>query len=269
MPILPAFPQAVSAHLSKWEAGGMFRAILVDDDKWALADIRAVFQSIESGFELAGAFTNADDALVYLMNHPVDLVMTDICMGGKSGFDLLRLTAENRLSFISIIISGHDDFQYVQNAFINRCFYYLLKPVKKAELAEVLNRACAEIAFAREKALPDAGGEHADSTAYDRAVAYLNEHFSEQFSLEDMAVSLFTNPSYLSRVFSQRSGCTISQYRNILRVQRAKVLLAEGGRSILEIALLVGFDSASYFCRKFKEITGVSPQDYRRRAAVR
>ena len=82
----------------------MFRAILVDDDKWALADIRAVFQSIESGFELAGAFTNADDALVYLMNHPVDLVMTDICMGGKSGFDLLRLTAENHLSFISIII---------------------------------------------------------------------------------------------------------------------------------------------------------------------
>ena len=114
----------------------MFRAILVDDDKWALADIRAVFQSIESGFELVGAFTNADDALVYLMNHPVDLVMTDICMGGKSGFDLLRLTAENHLSFISIIISGHDDFQYVQNAFINRCFYYLLKPVKKAELAE-------------------------------------------------------------------------------------------------------------------------------------
>ena len=157
----------------------------------------------------------------------------------------------------------------MQSAFINRCFYYLLKPVKKAELAEVLNRACAEIAFAQEKALPDAGGEHADITAYDRAVAYLNEHFSEQFSLEDMAVSLFTNPSYLSRVFSQRSGCTISQYRNILRVQRAKVLLAESGRSILEIALLVGFDSASYFCRKFKEITGVSPQDYRRRAAVR
>ena len=45
------------------------------------------------------------------------------------------------LSFISIIISGHDDFQYVQNAFINRCFYYLLKPVKKAELAEVLEES--------------------------------------------------------------------------------------------------------------------------------
>ena len=68
---------------------------------------------------------------------------------------------------------------------------------------------------------------------------------------------------HVSRTVPHIEGCSLSQFVNRLRLERAGALLTVSDRTILDIALECGFESASYFCRLFRERFGTTPQEYR------
>ncbi len=102
---------------------------------------------------------------------------------------------------------------------------------------------------------------------YDRftrtAVAYIREHLSEDFSMEQMARDLYISRSYLSAKFKEETGMTLSQYKQKQRILKAQSLLKTTDRSILAIATYLGFSSQGYFQNIFKKITGMTPKAYR------
>lgn len=83
------------------------------------------------------------------------------------------------------------------------------------------------------------------------------------YSLNAAADHLGLSPAYLSKIFPQKMGKTFTEYLSEIRIDEAKRLLRESERDIMEIAKICGFNSANYFCRVFKKLTGISPSDYR------
>lgn len=98
----------------------------------------------------------------------------------------------------------------------------------------------------------------------ENAKAYLQAHYLEKFSLDQVADALFINKNYLARVFKETTGHTLLWYHNSLRCEAAKRLLQEDGDSLATVAYKTGFASASHFSRIFKHFVGCTPTEYRR-----
>lgn len=101
------------------------------------------------------------------------------------------------------------------------------------------------------------------ATTVERAIAYMHKHLSEDISLADVAESVGTAPSHLSRLFSRHSGDTFIHVLCRLRMDTAKKLLRTNQYRIKEVYTMVGFNDQAYFSRVFRKYEGTSPQDYR------
>lgn len=92
---------------------------------------------------------------------------------------------------------------------------------------------------------------------------YIELHAEESLTLELLAERLGYNKYYLSRRFKAEVGCTINNYLQIARVERAKMLLSCTDTPVTDIASALQFSTASHFSVVFKRITGQSPAQYR------
>lgn len=94
---------------------------------------------------------------------------------------------------------------------------------------------------------------------------YLDEHYTEDISLDSLSEQFFISKYYLSREFKKEYGTTIIQYILAKKITRAKELLRYSNASIEEIASLCGIDDASYFNKVFKKLEGCTASEYRKR----
>ena len=90
-----------------------------------------------------------------------------------------------------------------------------------------------------------------------------NLHRPEELSLSRMAEITYFNPAYLSRLFHQVTGETLSEYVSAARIRRANELLRDSANRIGDIGEAVGFSSSANFSRFYKKMMGCTPQEYR------
>lgn len=100
-----------------------------------------------------------------------------------------------------------------------------------------------------------------------KAKLTLLAHSQEEVDLAALAKELGLSYSSFRRAFRASTGQPPRQYLLAIRINRAKALLQEGGRKIGAIAAAVGFSSVHYFSRYFREVTGMTPLEYRKRSA--
>lgn len=93
---------------------------------------------------------------------------------------------------------------------------------------------------------------------------YVNEHFNENISLQDLSEKLYLTPNYITTLFKKDTGTTFKRYLTKVRLDHAKKLLKDTNTKISDIAALVGYDNDEYFCKVFKKTTGSTPSDYRK-----
>ena len=95
---------------------------------------------------------------------------------------------------------------------------------------------------------------------------FIQEHYAENISVEQVASSASISPSECLRCFHDMIGTTPNQYLRDQRAQRAAELLCGTGLRVTEIAMQCGFQDASYFARAFRQVYGCGPTEYRRKA---
>ncbi|MFC4776704.1 helix-turn-helix domain-containing protein [Paenibacillus sp. GCM10023252] len=100
-----------------------------------------------------------------------------------------------------------------------------------------------------------------------QAIEYIDNHFTEELHLADVAEKAFMAPAYFSSVFKAMTGQNFTAYVNGMRVKKAQELLKSTTMLITEIHLACGFNQASHFIDTFKRHTGVTPSAYRKRAS--
>ena len=93
--------------------------------------------------------------------------------------------------------------------------------------------------------------------------AYIDEHFAEEFSISEIAEAMKISVYYLTHLFKEATGATLTEYRNEFRVTRAKELLINTDQPIGVIAQECGFCSAAYFSEVFSGEERISPREYR------
>lgn len=99
------------------------------------------------------------------------------------------------------------------------------------------------------------------------AVKYIDENLSHQLSLDLVADAIGLSRTYLSQLFHREMRITYSQYVLQRRIDMARWMLRNTNKKVYEISRLVGFNEVHHFSFKFKEMTGMSPNDYRKATA--
>jgi len=92
---------------------------------------------------------------------------------------------------------------------------------------------------------------------------WMATHFQEEFNLDQLAAQAGLSKFYFLRLFKNAMGVSPSHYHISLRLDQARRLLRETKKSVVAIALDVGYTNPSHFARAFRQETGLSPSDYR------
>jgi AraC family transcriptional regulator len=93
---------------------------------------------------------------------------------------------------------------------------------------------------------------------------YIDAGLAEDIKLADLAELLGMSPFHFGRLFKQSTGISPHQYVIQQRVERAKRLLKQTDQAIIDIALECGFNSHSHLSKQFRQVTGVTPREFRR-----
>ena len=97
----------------------------------------------------------------------------------------------------------------------------------------------------------------------DTAVSYINSHYSEKITLEDLAELCELSVSYFCKLFKSEIGESFADYLTWVRIEKAIDLLRDPKMKIYEISEEVGYSDVQYFNKVFRDTTGVSPSFYR------
>lgn len=97
-----------------------------------------------------------------------------------------------------------------------------------------------------------------------RILEYCSEHFSENITVKQISEALYLSQSYISKIFSDKLKYSFREYINSLRIDKARALLEQTDKKIIDIMNDCGFSNQSSFNRVFRTICGLSPKEYRK-----
>lgn len=199
------------------------------------------------------------------------------------GMDNFALSRSNELSIVhaertelQTVDMSHEDLIVIPRMHKNRHSYKLLGRFE--ELVETMNQPNGYFRFQSTLLLADMlriiandflDQSHLDTgfplsyMTFRKLVNHLNNSYTTEISRKKLEFSLDYKYEYLCQLFNKYTGIPMSQYVQRLRVQRAKHLLRNTGKSIQDIALEVGYPDPFYFSRLFKKLEGIAPLHYR------
>lgn len=106
---------------------------------------------------------------------------------------------------------------------------------------------------------------HAGQSAGEQCLHYLQSHFHQKITLEELAEHVHLHPNYLCSLFREQTGKTIFDQLNWERIHEASKLLRSTDLPISQIAIRCGFQDPNFFARKFRQYLGSSPTAYRKK----
>ncbi len=131
-----------------------------------------------------------------------------------------------------------------------------------------INALLYEIIYRIVKAFGEMDGELSPKAPVSRIARdtyeFINESYTQNCSLDKIAEAVSASPNHIHAVFTSSFGITPYEYTLKKRIEKAEKLIVAGEKSMLEIALELGFCSQSHFNKMFKAHTGQTPAEYRR-----
>ena len=96
---------------------------------------------------------------------------------------------------------------------------------------------------------------------------YIEENLKEDLFRKTLAAQVYLSEDYISRIFMNAAGMSITSYIASRRMERARKYLEDTALPVSKIAMEVGYSNFSYFSKTFRDWTGVTPNEYRMRKA--
>lgn len=118
----------------------MYKVLLVDDEYMITEGLKRLIPFDKWDMEVVATANHADDALDYVREHPVDIVISDVNMPDKTGLEMIQEMKDLLPDAYYILLSGYQEFDYVKKAMNLSVVDYLVKPVDKVELGHLLEK---------------------------------------------------------------------------------------------------------------------------------
>ncbi len=97
------------------------------------------------------------------------------------------------------------------------------------------------------------------------ALRYIEQNYARDVTIRDLAALENYNVSYYAEWFRRRVGCLPSEYLRMVRIDKAKEMLATTRYRVIDVAMQVGYCNSSSFTRAFREVEGITPNQYRKK----
>lgn len=178
----------------------MITTIIVDDELWVCQLIKRIVNWEELNFSIIGEAYDGNEALELIKTKKPDLVITDIRMPGIDGINLIKNVKELGLETGFIIISGYSDFEYAKGALKYGALGYLLKPIDRKELTDLLTSVRTTMYKNREKMFE----EKLVKGKLARSLNQLQEQFFLKFLLSDSAHTEKVDIDVLNREYESK-----------------------------------------------------------------
>jgi YesN/AraC family two-component response regulator len=243
----------------------MFDILLVDDERWVRTALKKTIEKTGLPFRVVHESTNGVEAMDWLADNKVSIIITDIRMPVMDGLAFMKQIRTRDKDTAIVIISGHDDFAYAQQAVRLGAFDYMLKPAETETVAMCLQ----DWLDRRNKALVNGPGTDLfdlnEISPIEQVTRYIDSMAVPKLKLTEAAAMLHLDPSYFSKLFKQRTQVNFSDYMTMKRMETAVRLLEETSLRISEIAERLGYADLAYFSNIFKKTMGRAPSEYRKR----
>ena len=204
-----------------------------------------------------------------------DLVITDIVMPDLTGLELIGRLKSRQLCQNFIILSGHDNFSYAQQAIRYGVIDYLLKPLDKEQLLDLIHRIYDnQSTLTAQAALQpfvemeyfqwdlDTSDMPASLT---RIITYIRKNYMKDISLQTISEDLFFHTSYISSLINKYTGHSFTYLLDYIRIHKAvELLLGEPDMSIAEVSDLVGYSNERRLYAAFQKRLQTTPGDFRK-----
>ena len=249
----------------------MYRVVVIEDEE---AIRKGIIMSIDFSTLnciLIGEASNGVEGIKLIQEKKPDIVITDVTMPLMSGIEMIEQTLE--YNYTSIIISGYDEFSYAKKAIKLGVCDYLMKPIDKEELNNVIQSIVSgfDLSSKISGLLKEKNQiEHIqlletlnkEDHLVDKIMEYINLHYSEKIFLSDIADVLNYSESLLSKRFRRVTQMTFNEYLNRFRIQKSIEYMKKGTYGLTEISDICGFSDYKYFSTVFKKYTGYAPSQF-------
>ncbi len=223
------------------------------------------------GFLLQQVVNNTPDALALIETRSISLVLLNIKRLHSTGLDIcsqIRQTSDIPI----VLLGGAHDFNLARKALTLQVKEYLPDPVEPEELSACLRSLRRELEDSLDaEPIPATDlrwQRHPQESIGELIQQLVQNELHRNISLKKIAQALHFNCAYLGQKFKQEMNISFNDYLLQQRMERAKQLLQSTDLRIYEIAGEVGYTEIDWFYRKFREYTGTSANDYRKRISV-
>lgn len=204
-------------------------------------------------------YSEAEEALLDLIDMKFDILITDICMLDMSGLELIK-ELKKKHTFESIIVSAYHNFDYAKESIDLGVKTYLTKPIDFEKLAEIISKILLEDISSNKEELEN----NKYSAVIQQLIIKIDTDYYKDLQLNLLAEELHYNSAYLGQLFSKEVGQTFNAYIIHRRLEEAESLLMNSQLSVDEISNEVGFKAPAYFIRMFKHKYDTTPLQYRK-----
>jgi two-component system response regulator YesN len=241
--------------------------LLVEDEQKIRQGLKKIIEDVITSKLYITEASNGREALDWLKTQDqVDLIITDIRMSEMNGIELIKRAKESHPNLLFVVISGYDEFVYAREALRYGVSDYLLKPIERVELAQVLQKISLQLQGTNQpnsKATVTAVTDDTDRLLIRRVRELVNEYLNQDISLQFLAERVYLNPKYLSNMFKRETGQNLSDFVTERRMEKARKLLKETTLKVSEVAMMCGIANHKYFASLFKQHTGCTPSEFR------
>lgn len=243
------------------------KIMIVDDEELIRLGIAKILNKSELSVQIAGLYANGLEAyteMSKLQPGELDVLITDIKMPVMDGLKLIDKAKERFPDLHVIVISGFNEFEYARQALRYGVTDYFLKPLDKYELFQALNKISRSLDSGGVEENEDKDpGEH-EHYVVEQIKHILDKEFDKAFDLEQIAERVELSPSYVSKLFRQETGLTMTDYLISVRMDKAKQFLIDYPQlKNYEISSMLGYSDPVYFNKLFKKVVGVTPKEYK------
>jgi YesN/AraC family two-component response regulator len=243
----------------------MYRVMLIDDEESARKLMRASINWEALNMEVVGEAASGIEAINIIDDIKPDIAFVDISMPFMNGIEFTEVATTRYPNLSIIIMTALDEFEYARKCVSLPVFEYMLKPMVRSEITEVLEKLKKKLDERTERedsaSEPEPAG-HMEASDIEQIKKYIESNYTDsKINLTSVAQNFGFSASYLSRKFKQETGKNFVEYLTEGRMTAA-MMLALSNVNMFNTSNEVGIPDPNYFGRCFKKYTGMSYSEY-------
>lgn len=235
--------------------------MIIDDEK-ALRNLLKVAIDWETlGLKVAGEAQSGIEAINTIDEIRPDIVFVDIRMPFMDGIEFSKLAINRYPKLKIIVLTAYSDFEYARKCIGIGVCEYLLKPIVRTEIVDILKNITAKLQKEKPeeviKNIPDN-----NNLTIKRIKEYIRTNYANpDLNVTAIAQTFGFNASYLSRMYKSETGQNVIDCLTSCRMEKAKIC-AKSGELMYQAAKTVGIPDPNYFGKCFKKYTSIAYSEY-------